>query len=62
MAAVSFNALGGAETLAVIRITHAGVAVTLAGYKRQRETLSFRHTAHVASSVPTVPFPHHHLR
>lgn len=31
VAAVSFDALGGAEALAVVGVAHAGVAVTLAG-------------------------------
>lgn len=32
MAAVSFDALGGAEALAIVGVAHAGVAVTLAGW------------------------------
>lgn len=31
MAAVSFDALSGAEALAVVGVAHAGVAVALAG-------------------------------
>ena len=31
VAAVSFDAFGGAEALAVVGVAHAGVAVTLAG-------------------------------
>lgn len=31
MAAISFDAFSGAEALAVARVAHAGVAVTLAG-------------------------------
>lgn len=31
VAAVSFDALGGAEALAIVGVAHAGVAITLAG-------------------------------
>lgn len=33
--AVSFDAFGGAEAFAVVGVAHAGVAVTLAGWKRE---------------------------
>ncbi len=33
MAAISFDALCGAEALAVVGVAHAGVAITLAGWK-----------------------------
>lgn len=33
--AVSFDALGGAEAFAVVGVAHAGVAVALAGWKRE---------------------------
>lgn len=35
MAAVAFDALGGAEALAVVGVAHAGVAVTLAGWTQK---------------------------
>lgn len=43
VAAVAFDALGGAEALAVVGVAHAGVAVTLAGWtQKQGNSFSFR--------------------
>lgn len=44
VAAIAFDALGGAEALAVVGVAHAGVAVTLAGWTQK--------TVLVLASVP----------
>lgn len=35
VASVSFDALGGTEALAIVRVAHACVAITLAGWKNK---------------------------
>lgn len=38
VAAISFDAFGGAETLPVVGVAHACVAVTLAGWRERERT------------------------